>query len=69
MLTLEHLRIFHRYNGDIDSWARSGSKKENEIMSDEYWSLIDNFQQDMELIRNGIASKKFKMKVMDSFKN
>lgn len=68
MLRLEHLKIFYRYNGDIDSWARSGSKKENEIMTDEYWSMINNFQQDLELIRKGITSKEFEMKIMDDLK-
>jgi hypothetical protein len=65
MLKIEHLRIYYRYDGDIDAWARSGSRHEKEIMTDEYWSLIDNFQQDLELIRNGLASKKYESEVMD----
>ena len=37
-------------------------------MSDDYWSLIDNLQQDIELINKGLASQDFKMKVMEKLK-
>lgn len=62
MITVEHLKIYHRYNGDVDSWARSGGNES--LMSDEIWSQIENFESDIEVIKKGLASKKYAKEVM-----
>ena len=59
MLTEEKLKIYKRYHGDIDSWARSGTKKEKSIIDDNDWYTIDGLLQDLYLINKGVASEGF----------
>lgn len=60
MITGYKIRIFNRYDGDIDSWARSGSKKEKLFMNDDDWYMIDTLIQDLSIVRKGLASEEFK---------
>jgi hypothetical protein len=39
MINQEKVKIYIRYGGDIDSWVRSGSKKEKLNMTDWYSEL------------------------------
>ena len=64
MITVEHLRIYHRYNKDIDSFARSGSNHKNQTMTDDIWFLIENFESDIEVIKKGLASKEYETRIM-----
>lgn len=57
MITQEKLKIYKKFNGDIDSWARSGRKKEKAIMEDKDWGMIDGFIQDLKLIDKGLAAE------------
>ncbi len=59
MLTLKHIEIYKSYNGDGDSFVRSASNEDKAYMTYEYWSLIDNFIQDIYLVKKGLASKTF----------
>lgn len=68
MITIEKIKIYQRYQGDIDSWARSGSKKEKAIMVDNDWYVIDGLIQDMQMIKNGLASLEFKNKFNERLK-
>ena len=59
MITQEKIKIYSSFQGDVDEWARIGSKKEKAIMNDGDWSLIDSLVQDMLLVKKGLASKEF----------
>ena len=59
MITKEKVEIYRRFGGDIDGWARIGTKEEKSIMSDHDWYLIENFIQDISLVRKKLASKDF----------
>lgn len=59
MITQEKIKIYNSFQGDVDGWARMGSKKEKAIMSDGDWSLIDGLVQDIQLVEKGLASKEF----------
>ncbi|MEX0315854.1 MAG: hypothetical protein AB3N18_16870 [Allomuricauda sp.] len=63
MLTLEHLKVYHKYNGNGEYWDRSNSKKDRMILSDENWNLIDNLKTEIKLINDNLASKDFEEKV------
>lgn len=63
MITADKLKLFERYSGDVDAWARSGSKKEQLIMMDNDWYLIDDMIQDLNLIKKGLASADFQDKL------
>ena len=64
MLTLEHLKIFQKFGGDIDGWIRQRSEHDKAIMTDNDWRLISEFYENLELIKKGLASEDFKLKVI-----
>ena len=63
MITELKIKIYKKYKGDIDSWVRSGSKNEKLAINDNEWYLIDNFLQEIHLVKNELASKEFENKL------
>ena len=59
MITEYKIKIFERYNGDIDNWVRNSSPKEKFIMNDNDWYDIDAFLQDLSLVKKGLTSIDF----------
>ena len=59
MITENKIKVYKKYNGDIDNWARNNSKKERLIISDDDWYLIDELIQDLVLIKKQLTSSKF----------
>ena len=59
MLTLKHIEIYKSYNGDGDGFVRCASDEEKAYMNYKHWSLINDFLQDIHLVRNGLVSKSF----------
>ena len=68
MITKEKIEIYKKYKGDIDQWARLGKKKEQKIIDDEDWFLIDEIVQDIQLIKNGQASDEFEIRLNEKLK-
>ncbi|MBL7783055.1 MAG: hypothetical protein JNM22_17630 [Saprospiraceae bacterium] len=60
MITQDKIKIYKRYKGDIDRWARSSLKKEKSIMEDRDWYIIDDLIQDLYLARNELVSLTFR---------
>ena len=56
MITLEKLRTYQEFNGDIDGWARASKDKTKSLMSDTDWYLIDELLMGLTTIETGIAS-------------
>lgn len=59
MITQDKIKIYKKYSGDIDSWARGGSKKEKLVMKDNDWYIIDVLIQDLTLVNKGLTSVTF----------
>jgi len=59
VITVDKIKIYKRFNGDFDGWARIGSKEEKSLMNDEDWFLIEGFIQDINLVKRGVASDTF----------
>lgn len=55
MITLEKIKIFNGYGGNIDEFARNSRNNGYSIIEDKEWALIDNFFQDIELITKGLS--------------
>lgn len=53
-ITLEKLKVYQKFSGDIDGWARMGSSEEKENMSDEDWYIIDGLIMDIKLGRSNL---------------
>ncbi|HYE36449.1 hypothetical protein [Methylocaldum sp.] len=59
MLTLEKLKIYQQFNGDIDGWARSARPHDSSGMTDADWYLIDELLGSLHIIASGSASSQF----------
>jgi hypothetical protein len=59
MITIKSIKIFNRYIGDGDGFVRSSTKEEQEILNYTNWKLIDEFIQDIKLVKKGLASNGF----------
>lgn len=59
MITTEKIKIFDRYDGNIDGFARSGREHEKKLLDDDEWSVIDNLHQDIELINKRLAAQTY----------
>jgi len=57
-LTLEHLKVYKKYHGDVDIWARTGKKSEA-IMNHVLWSEVDALLGRLELMKNELTSESF----------
>ncbi len=58
MLNIEKIKIYNKFGGDIDGLAR-GKKSEQDLIDDNDWSLIDEFEQDTKLISDRLVSKEY----------
>jgi hypothetical protein len=50
------LKIYSKYNGDIDMFSRIGSRSEKKCISTEKWFLLDRLIQDIRVLREGLGS-------------
>ncbi len=57
MITVQQIRIFKKYKGDL--YARVGSFKEKSMVDDEVWGRIVGFIQDIEMKHKGLTSEQF----------
>ena len=69
MITTEKLKIFEKYKGDNDAFARVGRETEKTILTDSEWQLIDSFNQNIVLINKGLSSSDFNSKTITQIKN
>ncbi len=42
MITEQKIKIYRKYQGDIDGIARGGRKSEKDLFEEDDWYLIDN---------------------------
>lgn len=56
MINKTKIKIYCKYDGNIDSWTRSIFKKDKLAISDEDWFLIDSFLQDLSIVNKGLTS-------------
>jgi len=64
MLTIEKIKIYNKFGGDIDGFSRGGKTSEHNLFSDNDWSLIDEFEQDVKLISDRLVSKEYREKAL-----
>jgi hypothetical protein len=63
MLTLDKLRIYEQFDGDIDGWARATSGQTSTGMTDEDWYLIDELLMGLATVKTGLASASYAQQV------
>lgn len=68
MITIEKLNLFRKYKGDGDAFIRVGTKNEKSVMDYSDWRSIDDFIQEIGLIKKKLASEKFEESVTTKLK-
>jgi len=63
MITREKLRIYEKFAGDIDGFARGSKPSEREFMTDQDWRLIGELLQGLAIVQSGLASGDFEARV------
>lgn len=63
MLTLDKLRIYEQFGGDIDAWARASRGQATSGMTDEDWHLIDELLMGLATLKTGMASPSYAQQV------
>ena len=59
MLTIDKLKIYEQFGGDIDAWSRTSRDSASTEMMDEDWYLIDELLSALFAVRTGVASRSF----------
>jgi hypothetical protein len=63
MLTVDKLRIYEQFDGDIDGWARASGGQATACMTDEDWYLIDELLMGLATVKTGAASPSYAQQV------
>ncbi len=65
MITIEKIKIYDKFGGDIDRFSRGGKNTSGQYsFSDNDWSLIGEIEQDIKLISDRLASKEYREKAI-----
>jgi hypothetical protein len=59
MLTLDKLRIYRRFDGDMDGWAQTATGHDASGIADDDWFLIEELRQGLALVATGQASQTY----------
>lgn len=63
MITQDKLRIYEKFGGDIDAFARGSTISERESITDRDWRLIEEIPQSLSIVQSGAASADFEAQV------
>ncbi len=58
MITMEKVRIYEKYDGDVDTWARA-SKLTEQSITDQDWQCIGEIVQSLFISESGQANAEF----------
>ena len=65
MLTVTKIRVYQKYGGDIDGFARAKNPNDYSLVTDDEWLLIDSLAQKLFLVKNGKASPEYAERISD----
>ena len=71
IITIDRLKLYNAYGGDIDGFSRTNSKKNKDVFgdgSDGAWAAISSKLQDIELISKRLSSQDYTDKVLRELK-
>lgn len=63
MLTLDKLREYLRYGGDMDGWVRMAPLAGERGITEDEWRLIDELRMKLAAVATGLASGQFRQQV------
>lgn len=59
MITLNSIAIYEKYGGNGDGFIRCATAEERLLMNYRCWVLLDEFVQDLIIVKRGLASDSF----------
>lgn len=62
-LTRQKIAIYQKYRGDVDIWARAGTREEKQVMADADWSEMWSLFQQVQNLEKGQLSDEFAARV------
>ncbi len=65
MISLEKLKVYQQFNGDIDGWARSTKGTDPSGICDDDWYVIERLRSGLFLIDNEPCSQSYKESVFN----
>ncbi|MFD3000355.1 hypothetical protein ACFS7Z_08290 [Pontibacter toksunensis] len=68
-ITIDKLKVYYKYHGDMDGFARSGHEAEKRTIDSDDWSFIDELIQNLELINSGPISEAFNLRILEELKD
>lgn len=68
MITTEHLRIYKKYDGDMDFFAKMGRKNEKALFEGNTWRLLEDYERGLKPMAKGLASEEEKAKTLVGLK-
>jgi hypothetical protein len=68
MLTLNKLKIFQQYSGDLNALRQTDSADKDAITSHD-WFVIGNLIQDIKLVNRGLASPSYAGRAEEELRN
>lgn len=63
LLTVDKLKIYEQFDGDIDGWARASRAQATTGMTDEDWYLIGELLMGLATVKSGVASASYAQQV------
>ncbi|WP_300599143.1 hypothetical protein [Niabella sp.] len=69
MITLKHIEVYKKYDGDVDGFSRCAIAKKRMVMQNGDWTRIESFIQDLVIIKKGLASKTFEQLTKNALEN
>lgn len=69
MITIEKLKVFRKFKGDIDNFSRFGTKSQKTLLNDNDWSSIARIVFDLSLLQKGVVSSELRAKIEEELKN
>ena len=69
MITLEKLRIYEKYGGDIDHLARMQNESDLKTITTEDWAQIGGLIQDMGMENKNLISESYREKIKRRLEN
>ena len=67
MITSDKIKVYSKYNGDPDGFARTNRKKDIGVIEEGDWKVIDSFIQDLGLIQRDLVSDEYKRNFEERF--
>lgn len=59
MITLKCIEIYEKYGGNGDGFLRCATSEERLLLNYRCWGLLDEFVQDLIIVKRGLASASF----------